>query len=240
MLKSIKAVEKKRAYEDVVVQIRALIDDGRLRQGDQLPTERDLGATFKVSRATIREAMRTLESMKLVQSRQGDGTYVLASNEEKLIQPLADALFSEKDHIRDIFYVRRIIEPHIAELAANNATHEEISKLAVIITKHEECVAEGKSGVKYDTAFHCLLGRMSKNPVLERLLSALNDLLEETRDKYLQDDERARKSILGHHEIFAAVKKKDYAAARKAMNHHLNGVETIVLGKKKRKGGGKR
>jgi GntR family transcriptional repressor for pyruvate dehydrogenase complex len=79
MLKAIKAVEKKRAYEDVVAQIRALIDDGRLKQGDQLPTERELSETFRVSRATIREAIRTLESTKLVQSRQGDGTYVLAS-----------------------------------------------------------------------------------------------------------------------------------------------------------------
>jgi GntR family transcriptional repressor for pyruvate dehydrogenase complex len=239
MLKSIKAVEKKRAYEDVVDQIRSLIEEGKLKQGDQLPTERHLGATFKVSRATIREAMRTLESMKLVESRQGNGTYVLASNEEKLIQPLADALFHEKDHIHDIFYVRGIIEPHIAELAAKNSTPEGVSKLATIIGKHEEYITDGKSGVKYDTAFHNLLARMSKNPVLERLLSALNDLLEQSRDKYLQDDERAKKSILGHREVFTAVKKKDCTAARQAMSRHLKEVETIVLGKKKRKGGEK-
>ena len=122
MLKAIKAVEKKRAYEDVVAQIRALIDDGRLKQGDQLPTERELSETFRVSRATIREAIRTLESAKLVQSRQGDGTYVLASNEETLVQTLAAVLFNEKDTIYDIFYVRKIIEPHVAELAAENAT----------------------------------------------------------------------------------------------------------------------
>jgi Transcriptional regulators len=238
MLRSIKVVEKKRAYEDVVSQIQALIDDGRLKQGDQLPTERDLSMTFKVSRSTIREAMRTLESMKLVQSRQGNGTYVLAANEENLVQPLAVALFREKDNFHDIFYVRKIIEPHVAELAAENATPEEINKLAAIIKAHEESVADGKSGVKYDTAFHDLLGRMSKNPVLERLLSALNDFLERTRDEYLQDDERAKKSIIGHHKVFTAVKEGDCSAARQAMYRHLKEVETIVMGKK-RKGGGK-
>jgi GntR family transcriptional repressor for pyruvate dehydrogenase complex len=238
MLRSIKAVEKKRAYEDVVAQIRAFIKDGRLKQGDQLPTERDLSVTFKVSRATIREAIRTLESMKLVQSRQGAGTYVLTSNEENLIQPLAAALFHEKDNIYDIFYVRKIIEPHVAELAANNATPEEINRLAAIIIEHEESVVHGKSGVKFDTAFHGLLGRMSKNSVLERLLSALNDLLEQTRDEYLQDDERAKKSILGHHKVFTAVKNRDCSAALRAMYRHLKEVETIVMGKK-RKGGGK-
>jgi GntR family transcriptional repressor for pyruvate dehydrogenase complex len=238
MLKAIKAVEKKRAYEDVVAQIRALIDDGRLKQGDQLPTERELSETFRVSRATIREAIRTLESAKLVQSRHGDGTYVLASNEENLVQPLAAALFREKDNIYDIFYVRKIIEPHVAELAASNATPEEINKLAAIIVAHEESIAKGKSVTKYDTAFHGLLGLMSKNPVLERLLSALNDFLGQTRDEYLQDDERAKKSILGHHEVFTAVKKGDCSAARRAMSRHLEKVETIVMGKK-RKGGGR-
>jgi Transcriptional regulators len=238
MLKAIKAVEKKRAYEDVVAQIRALIDDGRLKQGDQLPTERELSETFRVSRATIREAIRTLESAKLVQSRQGDGTYVLASSEETLVQTLAAVLFNEKDTIYDIFYVRKIIEPHVAELAAENATPEEIKELATLIMEHEESIAEGKSVTKYDSAFHGLLARMSKNPIMERLLSALVDLFEQTRGEYLQNDERAKKSIIGHHEVFTAIKSRDCTAARRAMSRHLEEVETIVMGKK-RKGGGR-
>ena len=238
MLKAIKAVEKKRAYEDVVAQIRALIDDGRLKQGDQLPTERELSETFRVSRATIREAIRTLESAKLVQSRQGDGTYVLASSEETLVQTLAAVLFNEKDTIYDIFYVRKIIEPHVAELAAENATPGEIKELATLIMEHEESIAEGKSVTKYDSAFHGLLARMSKNPIMERLLSALVDLFEQTRGEYLQNDERAKKSFIGHHEVFTAIKSRDCTAARRAMSRHLEKVETIVMGKK-RKGGGR-
>ena len=233
MLKAIKAVEKKRAYEDVVAQIRALIDDGRLKQGDQLPTERELSETFRVSRATIREAIRTLESAKLVQSRQGDGTYVLASNEETLVQTLAAVLFNEKDTIYDIFYVRKIIEPHVAELAAENATPGEIKELATLIMEHEESIAEGKSVMKYDSAFHGLLARMSKNPIMERLLSALVDLFEQTRGEYLQNDERAKKSFIGHHEVFTAIKNRDCTAARRAMRRHLEEVETIVMGLKR-------
>jgi GntR family transcriptional repressor for pyruvate dehydrogenase complex len=238
MLKAIKAVEKKRAYEDVVAQIRALIDDGRLKQGDQLPTERELSETFRVSRATIREAIRTLESAKLVQSRQGDGTYVLASSEETLVQTLAAVLFNEKDTIYDIFYVRKIIEPHVAELAAENATPGEIKELATLIMEHEESIAEGKSVTKYDSAFHGLLARMSKNPIMERLLSALVDLFEQTRGEYLQNNERAKKSFIGHHEVFTAIKSRDCTAARRAMSRHLEKVEKIVMGKK-RKGGGR-
>src|SRR4030043_1552962 len=101
----LKAVRKKRAYEDIVKQIRHLVEKGRLKRGDQLPTERELSETFKVSRASVREAIRYLESMKLVESRQGEGTYVIASSEEALGQPLASTLFLETDNIMDIFSI---------------------------------------------------------------------------------------------------------------------------------------
>ena len=133
MRTSLKAVEKKRAYEDIVQQVLTLIENGKLKRGDQLPSERELTETFKVSRTTVREAIRTLESMKLLQCRQGNGTYVLASSEEALIQPLAAALFNAKDDIRDIFYIRKIIEPHVAQLAAENATPQEIEEMEKIL-----------------------------------------------------------------------------------------------------------
>ena len=137
MREALKVVEKKRAYESIVQQVLDLIESGKLKQGDQLPSERELTEIFKVSRTTVREAIRTLESMKFLQSRQGNGTYVLASSEEELIQPLAAALFNAKDDIRDIFYVRKIIEPHVAELAAENATAQEIEEMEEILQKQE-------------------------------------------------------------------------------------------------------
>jgi len=70
----LKAVKKRRAYEDIVKQIRNLIEKGKLKQGDQLPTERELSEIFKVSRATLREAILSLETMQLVERRQGNGT----------------------------------------------------------------------------------------------------------------------------------------------------------------------
>jgi GntR family transcriptional repressor for pyruvate dehydrogenase complex len=235
MLKAIKAVEKKRAYEDVVTQIRKLIEEGRVKRGDQLPSERELSETLRVSRATVREAIRTLESMKLVESRHGNGTYVLASTEEAVIQPLAAALFREQDSIYDIFFVRKIIEPYVAELAAKNATSDEIQELADLIKEQEERLAEGGTDiVDPNSTFHMLLARMSKNPVLERLLYAIIDLLKQARDEYLlQNEERAAKSFQGHQEIFTAIKNRERIVARRAMRRHLEEVEMLVTSKKK-------
>jgi len=233
----LKAVEKKKAYEDIVKQVRDLIERGRLKKGDQLPTERELTETFKVSRATVREAIRTLESMMLVESRQGNGTYVLASSEEALVQPLAAALFHEKDDLMDIFYIRKLIEPSIAQLAAGNATRDEIRELEEILGKQEQDIENGVNSLETDSAFHTILARMAKNRALGRLLLALVDLLEETREEYLQNGVRAKESLQGHQKILAAVRSGDCAAARQSMVRHLEGVEGLLF--KKKRGGGK-
>jgi GntR family transcriptional repressor for pyruvate dehydrogenase complex len=231
----LKAVRKKRAYEDIVKQIRHLVEKGRLKRGDQLPTERDLSETFKVSRATVREAIFSLETMKLVDRRQGDGTYVIASSEEALVQPLAATLFHEKDDLIDIFFLRKIIEPEVAQLAAENTTPEEINELEEVLREQEEEVVKGKDPIQADSEFHHQLARMARNRVLERLLLALLDLLSKTREKYLQTEERKQKSIQGHREILMAVKNGNIKGAQQAMHRHLQNVEDILL--KKKKGG---
>jgi GntR family transcriptional repressor for pyruvate dehydrogenase complex len=228
----LKAVKKKRVYEDIVQQIRNLIQKGKLKQGDQLPTERELVDTFKVSRASVREAIRYLESMKLVESRQGNGTYVIASSEEALVQPLAASLFLEKDNLMDIFSIRKIIEPQIAQLAAENATASEINELEDILQEQVKDLSSGINITKTDSEFHNLLIQTAKNRVLERLLLAILDLLAQKREKFLQVEERAQRSLMGHQEIFSAIKARNPVAARQAMRRHLEDVENILFKKK--------
>lgn len=234
----LKAVIKKRAYEDIVKQIRGLIEKGKLKRNDQLPSERELSETFKVSRATVREAIIALEAMLLVDRRQGNGTYVISSSEEALVQPLAAALFHEKDDLIDIFFLRKIIEPGIAQLAAENARPEEVAELEEILKEQEEAVAEGRDPFRNDTHFHHLLARMSRNRVLERLFLALVDLLGQTRERHAQTEERKQKSLHGHRNVLAAIKEKNGVGAEKAMRRHLEEVESTLF--LKRKGGGKK
>lgn len=233
----LKAVEKKRAYQDVVKQILDLIRKGKLNKGDQLPTEREMTETFRVSRTTVREAIRCLESMRLVESRQGDGTYVLASGENAHIQSLSAALFHERDDLRDIFYIRKIIEPSIAQLAAEYATLDEIKELEAIVQEQEENLAAGKNTAKADTAFHMALARVAKNRVLGRLVHALMDLLAESRKEALQNQLRAEESLRGHQLILAAIRMGDCAGARESMRRHLSGIEHTLF--KRKKGGGR-
>jgi GntR family transcriptional regulator, transcriptional repressor for pyruvate dehydrogenase complex len=234
----LKAVIKKRAYEDIVKQIRTLIEKGKLKRDDQLPSERELSDTFKVSRATVREAIIALEAMMLVERRQGNGTYVLASSEEALVQPLAAALFHEKDDLIDIFFLRKILEPGIAQLAAENARPDEIAELEQILSEQEDQISRGGDPFRNDADFHRLLAKMAGKRVLERLFLALVDLLGQTRETHVQSEDRKQKSIQGHRHVIDAIKNGDGVAARKAMRRHLEEVEGTLF--KKRKGGGKK
>jgi GntR family transcriptional regulator, transcriptional repressor for pyruvate dehydrogenase complex len=228
----LKEVKKKKAYEDIVTQIMGLIEKRKLKHGDQLPNEKELSETFKVSRSTVREAILSLATMNLVERRQGDGTYVMATSEEIIVKPLARALFHEKDKIIDIFALRKILEPAITELATKKATPEAINQLDEIIRKQERELSEKKNPVKTDSSFHNFLAKMSENQVLERLLVALVGLLRKTREKYLQTEERKRKSLTGHRDILAAVKSGNSPAARQAMRRHLEEIENTLFKKK--------
>lgn len=233
----LKPVRKKRAYEEIVEQIRFLIKKRKLKRGDDLPNERELSETFKVSRATVREAILSLKTMKLVDRGEGKGTFVIASSEEALVQALAAALFEEKSDLIAIFSLRKLLEPEVAFLASENSTPEEINELAKILENQEIEVASNKDPTQTDINFHHLLARMARNKVLERLLVASDLTVGQTRQRYLQTQERKQKSFNGHKDILIAIKNRDGTGARQAMRRHLDAIESIVFNK--RKGGGK-
>jgi GntR family transcriptional repressor for pyruvate dehydrogenase complex len=227
----LREVRKKRAHEDIVKQIRSLVEKGKLKQGEKLPPERDLSETFKVSRATVREAIFSLETMKLVRRRQGDGTYITAARGEDLVQPLALSLVHEKDDLIDIFSLRKLIEPEVAHLACDNAQPEDLQNLEKILREQEREVNRKRSALRIDAEFHHTLAQTARNRIFERLLMAVMDLLQQTREQYLQTEERKRTSLRGHREILAAIRAGDGRKARLAMRRHLERVERISFKK---------
>ena len=139
----LRAIKKTRIHEDVFHQIHQLIKEGRLRARDQLPSERELAETFKVSRTSVREALRALETQGLIVSRTGAGNFVVDLPVEALVGPLARMLIDEKTALADVFELRKLIEPHIAALAAERATKRDIAQLKKIVAKQTEAVSRG-------------------------------------------------------------------------------------------------
>jgi GntR family transcriptional repressor for pyruvate dehydrogenase complex len=233
---ALKEIKKARVSEDIVAQLKALIASRDLRTGDQLPSERELSERFKVSRASVREGIRALESLGLLEARQGHGTYV-ASSVEALVQPLAHAIVREENALLELFEVRRLLEPQLAALAAERVMPAELEELDDILEKQDRQVAEGGTGAELDTAFHAALARAAKNAVLLRLNDTLVDCLRDSRRRSLETPERPRRSLAGHRAILRALQGHDPKAAHRAMLKHLEEIEQNILHEGGDKGG---
>jgi DNA-binding FadR family transcriptional regulator len=224
-----KPVKKTRVYEEIVVKIKDMLEKGRLKSGDQLPGERELSEVFQVSRSSVREALRTLETQGYLESRHGDGTYIASKPVESLVRSLASVIFSEKDSQMELFEMRRLIEPQLAYLAAERATQEEIAMMEQALVLQEEAVARGETGTDVDKSFHYIMAKATKNKVLLRLTDSMRDLLAESRDKYLQVEGRPGKSISRHRQVLDAIKAKDGELAAQVMLEHVQDIEECLF-----------
>jgi len=225
----VKVIKKTRLYEEVVGQLHQLIDDGKLKAGDRLPSERELAETFRVSRSSVREAIKTLENEGMVMSRPGSGTFITAVNVEAIIPPLASLLSRGKDALIDLFEMRCLVEPSIAALAAERATPADILRLKEIYTQQEQQINRDISAVDSDAAFHLTIGRATHNAALQRLVASIVEILKPIREKSLQTPGRAHKSLASHREILVAIERHDPELARQAMQRHIQAVEQNVL-----------
>jgi GntR family transcriptional regulator, transcriptional repressor for pyruvate dehydrogenase complex len=225
----LKAIKKTRLYEEMVGQLHQLIDDGKLKAGDRLPSERELAETFRVSRSSVREAIKTLENEGMVISRPGSGTFITAVNVEAIIPPLASLLSRGKDALVDLFEMRCLVEPSIAALAAERATPADILRLKEICSEQEQQINRDTSAVDSDAAFHLTIGRATHNAALQRLVASIVEILKPIREKSLQTPGRAHKSLASHREILVAIERHDPELARQAMQRHIQAVEQNVL-----------
>jgi GntR family transcriptional regulator, transcriptional repressor for pyruvate dehydrogenase complex len=225
----LKAIKKIRLYEEVVGQLHQLIDAGKLKAGDRLPSERELAETFRVSRSSVREAIKTLENQGMVITRPGSGTFITAVNVEAIIPPLASLLSRGKDALIDLFEMRCLVEPNIAALAAERATPADILRLKEICTEQEQQIKQDTSAVDRDAAFHLTIGRATHNAALQRLVASIVEILKPIREKSLQTPGRAHKSLASHREILVAIERHDPELARQAMQRHIQAVEENVL-----------
>ncbi|HEY6200271.1 MAG TPA: FadR/GntR family transcriptional regulator [Candidatus Binatia bacterium] len=229
----LRAIRKTRIYEEVVNQIHDLLREGSFKAGDQLPSERELAETFKVSRTSVREALRALEAQGLIESRTGAGNFIAELPVESLVAPLATLLLEEKDALADIFEMRKLIEPRIAALAAERATKADIDLMKKILDKQRDAVARGETGVEADAELHYAIARATQNHALEKLVTGLMDVLSHSREESLQTQDRRKASIESHRKILAAIAVHNKAKAREAMLKHIERVEDNVLSAKK-------
>lgn len=220
----------------VARRLQQMILDGELREGDQIPSQRILSEQFSVSRASLREALLTLETLGLVKTQPGRGTFVTGGRPDTGAE--TKWRYSDSFPMQDVFETRQMLEGQIVETAASTIDAQTLLALREATDDMERCWDAGDllSNVEADLRFHRAITLACRNRMLQSLYETVQSLLTETQRQPIPrtNPSRMRASLAEHREIIHALSLADGPAARRAMECHIRNTAdcagVILLG----------
>ncbi len=228
-------VKTKKLYRLVVQQIQEMIYEGKLKAGDRLPTERELVKQLNISRASIREALRSLDIMGLVESRPGEGTFITRPRESSdhiLTEAFSLGLILEDNVSIELLDFRRILECGYISLAAQRIDETSLNRLEDYCKKMSGPSGDEKENINADTMFHMEIARASKNQIVYDValffFKALNFHIKTIRIHFAHEPKVMSSFVEQHRKILAALKNHDPETAVNAMRFHLDYVEKLI------------
>ncbi len=215
----------KKLADQVFERIRDLIFKGDLRPGEQLKSERELSNILSVSRPTIRQAIRKLIELGLVENRQGQGTFICHPKEARGHNLLRQMIDLGEASLRDFLEVRMALECQAAASAALRATAADVSTLERHVEDMRKSIENGQLGILEDVRFHMTLAYATKNQVQIILMKNMYDLLhfgiEESLKQLYLDPENLEIILQQHQQVCDAIRQRDAQAADEAMRQHI-------------------
>lgn len=224
-------VQTRRTFEGAVEQITEQIAHGELREGDRLPSERDLAALMQISRPTLREAIRVLADAGVVAVAPGPGGGMTVASEfvpKDLVLRGSRMRLSE---IPGVLEARRLVEPRVAQLAASRATDEDLARLQGLLDQQRALVARGRFSaeedrfLQLDTRFHLAIARASGNTTVISLMRTILRRLEIARDMALHVPLVPDWTLDVHERTLGAIASGDLAEVDRVMDEHLGQLE---------------
>jgi len=222
-------VRRSRLYEGIVRQIQDLIADKHLQPGDRLPGERELAEALSVSRASVREALRVLDFIGVVDVHPGEGTFVSTTPPTPL-DPSMYSLLSERTALLDLLEARRLLEEGIVTLAAQRATRDDLDELETFLRARGPELEAGKQDVESDMQFHTMLAETTGNMVLVSAMRHLSEMWLQAREKTGRKETSPERALRFHQQILAAVRRRQPAVARRILRQHLDDMRAEIAG----------
>jgi GntR family transcriptional repressor for pyruvate dehydrogenase complex len=220
LIDQLKPVDNRRLYQQIADQIRGLIQQGSFPVGARLPPERDLALQLGVSRPSVREALIALELDGSVEVRMGAGVYVCAVSERT-----ANTTASLGESPIELLQARSALEGSVVALACGLATPEGIATVSKALDEMRAAIAENRSPLKDDRAFHLAIAAMTGNTVMERLVRELFDSRHSPISSQLSARSESRETWMDalreHEAVLRALESRDVLAAQTAMRSHL-------------------
>lgn len=224
-------IKNKKLYQLVIDQIQEMIMTGKLKKGDKLPSERDLSEKMGVSRTSIREGLRALEIIGLIESRQGEGNYIKGNMESGFFEPLSVMFILSGGRPLDILEVRRTIEVEGAVLAAKRISEEQKEELKEIMDGLRNAKDEKESS-EYDRKFHYMIAKCTGNYLIMNLFnvitSLMRDFIKDARWEILQANKSQEFLVKQHQLICDAIIENDPEKSALAMKEHIEYIYNVV------------
>jgi GntR family transcriptional repressor for pyruvate dehydrogenase complex len=211
--------------EVISSKILDLIRQKELQPGDRLPPERELAEMLGTSRPSLREALRALSIMKIIEVRQGDGTYITSLRPEDLVEHLDFIFVLDDSTLEKLFEARKVVEVGNVSLAAQRITDEELEALEECLQRSEQFVNDPDEFLQVDMELHEIITMATRNPMLTRFMLSVSTLVAASRQKTGRVTVVTQQSAADHRKIVAALKARDPQAASAAMLQHLEHVE---------------
>ena len=212
--------------DEAIVKIKEMLVSGDLRPGDRLPPEKELAERLGLSRSSLREAVKALELIRVLDVRRGDGTFVTSLEPRLLLEAIGFVVDLHQDGtVLELLEVRRILEPAAAAMATRRVGADGIARLNALVadvasqTSIEELVA-------HDLEFHRYIGELSGNAYLSSILDQLSSSTLRARIwRGLTEDGAVERTLAEHQAIVDAMAAGDADLARSCLTVHISGVE---------------
>lgn len=214
-------VERTTLHEQIVQKIKAMIEDGTLKPGDSLPSERELARDMEVSRIPIREALKMLEFMGVIEIRHGRAAVVRGLGQAAMLETINLVLESGPNELYELNQARMVLEVGAVKLACENRTNSDIARMTEILNRMETEIANECSVVDTSMEFHMAIMRATKNKILCSFMMLFRDLLRESRLISLSRPERPVEALREHRAMLQAVIDRDSALAASLMEMHI-------------------
>ncbi|TYO96898.1 FadR/GntR family transcriptional regulator [Desulfallas thermosapovorans] len=229
-----KPIKTRKIYEEIIEQVKEMINKGVLNPGDRLMTEREMAEKMQVGRSAVREALRALEAMGIIKVKPGEGTFINDTTPDALLRSFS-TLAMDDETARELMELRKILEVEAAVLAAKRSNEKQLKAMSYALQQMEQDLKEGNLGEMADMNFHFAIAQAAGNSLLYKLMNTIADtmttLLAVARQRLYLDPVNPPRLLREHKVIYRAISNSDAAAARKAMLQHLTGVEEYMFGK---------
>jgi GntR family transcriptional repressor for pyruvate dehydrogenase complex len=223
-------IERKTIVTEITRRLLDYLFSGELKPGDKLPAERQLSDAIGVGRSSLREALKALTVLGLLEVRQGDGTYLKKAHSDLLPQVIEWGILLGEKSTADLVEAREKIEIVIAGLAAERRTPQQLAELGEIL-KQMQAHAQNKDTKAYteaDVAFHFKLAEMAQNAILSGILSSIRSLLRVWIISVIESAGDAQFSYDEHTPIYEAVERGDAALAQRRMEEHMKSASGML------------